>query len=312
MSINVLILSSGDDTGAVGVSIKGAFDRHSENVHVRAVRNTDNYARHPYDIQNWYNNKSLVNSLYKKADIVHWMERFDGEPTLWDRDYNKPIVLHHHGTTLRDQPAYYRTGVERKAIQLASTVDLLRYGADIRWMPNPYNNEWLKSFREPRPSGRNVLELFHSPTNRAIKGTSELIAITDASETINLEICEWTTWTEALTRKGRADAYYDCPYGMGNNAVEALGMGIPVIAGLVDSEWANEEVRQMMLTHWGQLPFIEHTRSNLSEVLQEVTLNEDLRREYKQIGLNHFRNFHDERIVVKMLTEVYNELLQSR
>jgi hypothetical protein len=310
--IRVLILSPSDDTGAVGVSIKGAFDRHSEDILVRAVRNTDNYARHPYDVQNWFNNKSLVNRLYEQADIVHWMEKFDGENTLFSRDYNKPIVLHHHGTLLREQPAYYRTGVERKAIQLASTVDLLRWGRDIRWMPNPYNNEWLKSFREPRPSGRSVLELFHSPTNRAIKGTAELIAATQGSETINLTVSEFKPWVENLRLKGYSDAYYDCPYGLGNNAVEAMGMGIPVIAGMVDSEWANPAVKAKMVEMWGQLPFIEHTRDDLAEVLQEVTLNEDLRRNYSQIGLNHFRNFHDERVVVKMLTDVYNELLQSR
>ena len=312
MAIRVLILSPSDDTGAVGISIKGAFDRHSEDILVRAVRNTDNYARHPFDIQNWYNNKAMVNALYEKADIVHWMEKFDGEQTLWNRDYYKPIILHHHGTLLRENPAYYRTGVERRAIQLASTVDLLRWGKDIRWLPNPYNNEWLKSFREPGFSGRSVLELFHSPTNRAIKGTAELIAATQDSETINLTISEQKPWVENLRLKGYSDAYYDCPYGLGNNAIEAMGMGIPVIAGLVDSKWASPAVRAKMIEVWGNLPFIEHTVGDLAEVLQEVTLNEDLRKKYSQIGLDHFKRWHDERQTVKQLTGIYNELLQSR
>jgi len=309
--MRVLILSPGDDTGAVGIQIKGAFDRWSEDIQVRAVRNNDNYARHPFDVSGWYNNKTMVNELYQKADIVHWMEWFEGEPTLWNRDYKKPVVLHHHGTRLREAPALYRVGVERKAIQLASTVDLLRYGPEIRWLPNPYNSEWLKSFRDAPHGSFRPLEIFHSPTNRAIKGTQTLIEATDALEGYNLTISEFRTWTDSLVLKGRSDVYYDGPYGLGNNAVEAFGMGIPVIAGLVPSQWATPQTRRHMIDLWGDLPFFEHNTNNLAERLREFAEDPNLRQTHKRLGLDHFARFHNEKQVVRQLSAIYNELLQS-
>ena len=74
-----------------------------------------------------------------------------------------------------------------------------------------------------------------------------------------------------MRRKGRADLFVDqVLLGYGCNAIEAWGMGIPVIAG-VDPEKAKAIVKQyippdtrdVMLSIWGELPFYESTEEGL-------------------------------------------------
>jgi glycosyltransferase involved in cell wall biosynthesis len=311
--IRVLILSPGDDTGSVGINIKQAFDRHSRKVQVRAVRNTDNYARHPFDISGWDEYIGLVNELYDEADIVHWMEAFDAENLIRNKDPKK-TVLHHHGSRLRDGSSIYEVGRQREAIQICSTVDLLRYGSEIRWVGNPYNLPWLASFRNVHAAAsREGMSIFHSPTQRAVKGTTELIAAVPVARTraiVSLALSEYRPWTENLRLKGEHDTYYDCPYGIGNNAIEAMGMGIPVIAGLVDSQWANGQVRQMMLQHWGELPFEEHGPGDgLVDTIVRFATNDMIRKDVSDRGLAYVNKFHDERKVVERLTGIYEELM---
>ena len=63
---------------------------------------------------------------------------------------------------------------------------------------------------------------------------------------------------DVLALKAQADILFDqVILGYGNNAIEAMGMGIPVIAGVQD-----DNVRRAMLDRWGSLPWYDATEAD--------------------------------------------------
>ena len=215
-----------------------------------------------------------------------------------------PAVIQHHGTYFREHaPRLLREQRARKAIGLASTLDLwLMAPDDLEWLPAPYDGEWLRSFRKPA----DVLTIAHAPTNRKIKSTAAFEAACDRLAKlipIRVLVIENQPWTECLRLKGQADIYFDqTQLGYGNNAIEAWGMGIPVIAGASDETLAEMERRF-------PLPFYEATESTIYYALLDLASSQIKRDYWARRGAEHFARFHDERVVVPQLQGVYRRLV---
>src|SRR5688500_18146934 len=144
-----------------------------------------------------------------------------------------------------------------------------------------------------------MVRIAPAPTNRTVKSTALLIEAVERLKVdydVELDLIEHVSWTECLHRKAKADIYFDqVKLGYGNNAVEAWGMGIPVVAG------GSDDTLDEMERRFGALPFYHATEETIYDALRELVESPKLRAKYGRIGLEHVRKFHDEKVVVEQL-----------
>jgi hypothetical protein len=135
------------------------------------------------------------------------------------------------------------------------------------------------------------VRIFHSPTNRSLKQTDLLIAAVDRLANrypVELEIVERVPWAECVRRKASADIVFDqVELGYGINAVEAMAMGIPVVAGIADPL-----ARAMMVEAWGSLPFVEATAATIADALEPLVADAAYRGEAGRLGRAHADRIH--------------------
>jgi glycosyltransferase involved in cell wall biosynthesis len=206
-------------------------------------------------------------------------------------DYGKPTLVHHHGS-------HYRTNGGPPGI--SSTIDLELAGAGP-WIPSPIDLDSIES--APRKNA--VLTIAHAPTNRALKSTE---AFEDAVHRLEKRIplrvllIEGVANAECLRLKATADIYFDqTAYGYGVNGIEAMALGIPVVAGAQPDTLAEMERRF-------PIPFYTSTEDTLYYDLLDLVSSQVRRDYWGRMGLEHVRRFHDERVVVKQLEAIYRRL----
>jgi glycosyltransferase involved in cell wall biosynthesis len=310
----VLIVAPGEDTGGVGIGIVSAFRKHAPDWDVRFVRRTNNYINYPADIE-WLADGDAVEKhvleLNEQADVIHFFLKCVPLPG-WD---TKGIVLHHHGTAFRRNAlSLLKWAEDHRAISIASTMDLVALAPDtVTWLPNPYDLELMASYRVGYvPSS--VLRISHAPTSRNVKGTSdftEAFALFRQVVPSALDVIERVTWTECLVRKAKSDLYYDqALLGYGNNAIEAWAMGIPVMAGVEPGLAAlvghpiPESTVSLMERKFGELPFMRVRRNDFLGALRQM-VDRNTREEFAERGLAHVRRWHDGKVVVEQLKQIY-------
>jgi hypothetical protein len=312
--VNVLNLSLGQDTGGQQMRLSQAWKRLYPADQYNAVTTTHTF----YTIQNKMHPQRVKSEWWPAADVVH----INNDLRYLDRWRHmklprRPLLLHHHGTMYRTAPQVHWAAQERyRATAVCSTVDLYAIAPDrTHWLPQAYSASELQSYRGQREDD-GVLRVAHAPTNRAIKSTAALIRAVDnlraQGMAIELDIIEKVSNTECLRRKGMADVFVDqLVLGYGCNAIEAWGMGLPVIAG-VDPEHAQALIRQsipaetrgVMLKLWGVLPFMEATESTLEQALVAMS-DAGVRQQWADIGTRHFNRWHTEEAVAPVLRGLY-------
>lgn len=305
----VVNICAGQDTGGQGWRLKTAFDRHSDWSY-RSVVSSRNYIGYPIDVFGSLRD-DVVQRLWKLADVVHvrtWLRPF----LPLDRQWPRPILLNHHGTAFREHAAELDAQARNiGAVQAVATVDLLQYADDLLWLPSPFDVDALAALRKRerrKPDGR--IRIAHAPTNRLVKGTVEVIetvARLAKRYPIDFDLIENVSNAECLARKARADIFVDqLELGYGNNAIEAWGMGIPVVAGVVDP-WT----RAKMLELFGELPFVDAT-TDLDDVLETLIGDKAARLAAGRRGNEHVRRHHDERAVVAVAQAAYLRAIEQR
>lgn len=299
--MNVFELSLGQDTAGQSIRIKEAFDRHAPDWSVRSMRVTDNYLHYPVDLPF---REHLVDHFYDAADVVHLHNQQIGHER-YDNGQGKPTILHHHGTSFRDDHAAMHAEAQRiGAVEIVSTVDLEILEPGLTWLPAPYSAEFLAGYREHYFAPHDTIRIAHAPTNRAIKSTEAVIAAVESLAErylVELVLIERRPWKACLALKATADIFVDqLILGYGCNAVEAWGMGIPVVCGVEDRE-AKSRMREL----WGELPFYSATEKTLEKRLEKLIQSADLQAEYVEKGRAQFDRFHDERKVVAQLQDIY-------
>lgn len=312
----VFVLPFGADTGGVNHQIVDAFKREPGWL-VRAMISASNYIAYPGDLPF---DIPLLQSWWLGSDVVHLSHEFYRMRKIERLKLpQRATVMHYHGTGFRERSNdLIREQYHHKAIGIVSTLDLwLLAPKATEWLPCPYNLQWLAEVRSKclseatSPSRRpGMVKVAHAPTARQIKGTEAFLAAVEQLQAeglpVELELIEKTPWAECLRRKATADIYYDQTIlGYGNNAIEAWSMGIPVIAG------AQEPTIAEMESRFGQLPFYRATQNTIYDALKSLVMSKDLRTEYVERGLNHVRRFHDQRVVVEQLKDIYLRALQK-
>lgn len=304
----VFVLPMGADTGGVNRQIVNAF-RGQQSWLVRAMISGRNYIDYPGDLAF---DKRLLIRWWRAADIVHLSHDFRRLRKIERfRLPRRPYVIHYHGTGFRENHVeLIREQRANRAIGLVATLDLWLLSEQFtEWLPAPYDLEWLceatRSIRRPA-----TVKVAHAPTSRKIKSTAAFLAAVEKLRSegieIDLDLIEGVSWAECLARKASADIYFDQTIlGYGNNAIEAWGMGIPVIAGA--SERTLAEMRRRFSN---ELPFLQATEATIYQQLKALVLSGDLRAEYRERGLHHVRQYHDQKRVVEQLKDVYSRALR--
>ena len=113
-----------------------------------------------------------------------------------------------------------------------------------------------------------------------------------------------------------ADIYYDqVLVGYGVNAIEAWGMGIPVIAGASKAQAAAhgigipDGVLDEMRRRFDGLPFVLADETTIYDALARL-VDPVVRQKAAERGLAHVRKFHSQEAVVAALRPIYQELLR--
>jgi hypothetical protein len=296
--VNILSLPLGADTGGVTAAIGRAFEGQ-DGWEFRSIISTLNYLDYSADLR-W--SRETVEHYWRWADVIHLHHNLAALSLLRRKSIRVPprsLVVEYHGTGFREAPERHLNELRRHgALGLVSTLDL--------WLISPRELEWLpcpvgERTRKMRNDG--MVRIAHAPTDRDIKSTGAFLAasqqLKDEGHPIEVDLIEGVTWAECLERKAQADVYFDqVKLGYGNNAIEAWGMGIPVIAG------AQPATLEEMVRRFGDLPFYNATEDTIYDALKAM-LNPSIRELYAHRGLMHVRKFHDERVVVEQLKDIY-------
>lgn len=311
--MEALIYSAGQDMAGIAARYKQAAERLGGGLTIRAVHATDTYIRYPHDIR-WQGNEGAVERLYRDADVVHLNNYIYGY-LRFDKGQRKPTLLHHHGSVFRSEPRRHLSLAKRHNMESAvSTIDLMRPAPDVlHWLPTAYNLDELRAIRQRhqrRDDGK--VRIAHAPTSRQIKSTDALIAAVETLKgeglPVELDVIEGMTWAQCLARKAKADIYFDqVKLGYGCNAVEAWGMGMPVVAGA--DAWTLDRMRSEF---GGELPFVEATEGTIADVLRLLVQSADLRAEYTACGTDHVERFHAEQPALARLLDVYLRAIARR
>jgi hypothetical protein len=312
--VRVLSIHAGADTGGCSWGLAGAFDRASEAgqtdiVFDSVIRGT-NYISYPAR-----NGWDRAAELWDAADVVH-MHNTTRTLDLMVRagHARKPFVLHHHGTYYRENFGRLnrdlrRLGRANQARTVVATLDLLQQGPGIPWSPAAHD---LAAYAKHRKRAKGTIgkdrpiRIGHAPTDRAIKSTDAFLAACEKladTHPVEVVLIEGKTWAECLKSKGTCDVYFDqVLLGYGNNAIEAWGMGIPVVCGAADFTLAEMESR------FGQLPFKLADEGSIYAALLDLC-DGGVRAEYAKRGKAHAERWHDGVETVKVLSGVYADLV---
>jgi hypothetical protein len=304
IAVKVLLINFGADTGGVLWRTVQAF-RGVPDWDVRSMVKSTNYITYPPDII-W--SIPEARERWDRADVLHLHHNYLAARVL-SRPL-KPHVIEYHGTGFRENPSLHiREQRDNRGIGVVSTLDLyLLAPHDTEWLPVPVDAEGFATMKQ---NGGEVIRIAHAPTNRAIKSTADLIrAVEQLQEEgypVELDLIEGRPWAECLERKAKADIYFDqVILGYGCNALEAWGMGIPVIAGAADPTLDEMERR------FGKLPFYHATPDTIYEALREMVESPELRARYAKRGQEYVRKFHDYPVVVEQLKAIYQRAFDQQ
>ena len=309
--MRVLILSP-IDTGGQGYRIAKGFERYTDwtvdtiNAAPSTLGYPEQHGLRPTE------RRALMKRLYPQADVVHYRNSLVLRRQF--SDDGKPAILHHHGTHFRTNHGPVAKQARTLGIvQIASTLDLAILEPDVEWLPSPYRLDEL--VRDPQP--QDVIRIAHFPTDAVKKSSARFMtAVESLSQRHPIEVMTnlqrgravHTQWADIMALKAQADIYFDqVILGYGNNAIEAMGMGIPTIAGVADPSVSAE-----MLRRFGTLPFMEATEATIEQALEALIVSPDLRAEYGARGRAHVERFHDDAKVVAQLQEIYRAAPPSR
>ena len=320
--MNILNLSLGQDTGGQQMRLARAWKRYFPEDTYTSVTSTHTF----YEIQNKLDKAKVVNDWWPNADLIHQNNDLNFATMRFPKrslDLTKPMVIHHHGTMYRTRPDYHLASQRQyKATSVVSTVDLWAIAPDKSiWLPQAYEPEELQDYRnrfyDPKDG---VLRIAHAPTNRVIKSTKAVEKAVQRLKwlgaKIQLDVIEKVSNVQCLQRKAQADLYIDqFLLGYGCNAIEAWGMGIPVIAG-VQPEKCVPLIRQSipqdttdrMLEQWGSFPFPLTTEETLMTEIARM-LDPVYRRQWSDTGTAHFHRHHAAEVVVHRLRAIYQDTI---
>jgi len=243
------------DPGMVIYRLHSAINTTTPHQSVMAVLKRDRPYHEPYQ---WHlkDDREMLRQYARTADLVHChLDYLTMDMLAVPGD--SPVVIHHHGTMYRrDAENSNVRDRHRASLRLISNFELLKYGDNLHWLPNPVPYARYAKLAQRRYNGwkKNYLRIAHSPSKPELKGTDVLIRAVDRLKTkgirVDLRMVHKDTHENSLIEKARADVCFDSFWlGVQCAGLEAGAMGKPVLAG-------DDEVRSVYVERFGQAPYL--------------------------------------------------------
>lgn len=183
--------------------------------------------------------------------------------------------------------------------------DLISYVAGSEFLP--YVNLDVGFLERSHVPESNCLTIVHAPTARAIKGTSFVEnASRDIQKTIrhHLRLVENLPRAQAIEMYAGATILVDqllCGW-YGGVAVEAMALGIPVVAYL--NEKHLQEIPSAMRA---EIPIVSATPETVGDVLAKLLQNRGWRRELSERGKSYVLRWHHPVKIARRMLEIYQD-----
>jgi glycosyltransferase involved in cell wall biosynthesis len=306
--MRVLLISDGNDNGGNGSALRRAISRHTD-WQVRHVRRRPSFIGYEKDLE-WPRKTPAPRALlefWRGADVAILLGGFRVAQALPGYD-QKPKVMYHLGQSFRDNAEPYMARCRSEGIpQLVTTFDLLGYGPDLAWLPMVCDVDRMELERRAyRPGSRP--RVMQTPAARGPNQTDQFVEAMRGVEGIDVALVEGVPLDVALRHKAQADILFDSfdPW-YGLSAIEAMGMGIPVVAGT-----GSDEIAGRIQETLGTIPFIPATPETVREVMERLARDRTLRERFKMIGHEVVQRFHAEERVVERLAPFIGQARSAR
>ena len=248
-----------------------------------------------------------VRRLGEDTDVVHYHVTRFGEYLVNRR---VPRVMHHHGTVYRTSPEVWNERDRDAVLRLVSNLELLRYGDDLHYLPNPVPvREYAKLGRPRWEPG--ILRVAHSPTKRHNKGTEAFLDAIDRCREMGVKVVphliERASIEASLLVKSRCHAVFDSFWlGMQCSGLEGAAIGVPVIAG-------DEYVRDQHHAEYGYCPYTyADSADELVDQLCNLATNEEYYRAEAERVHDHVATYHDPAYVAARYLDLLDTKLDWR
>jgi glycosyltransferase involved in cell wall biosynthesis len=220
---------------------------------------------------------------------------------LW-RLLNKKVVMHHHGTDIRNKGEHWLYARLAQRI-FVSTPDLLEWSKDAIWVPNPLDIEAYPYVGAcDRPSNdTESIKILHAPSRRRLKGTEHVLSaikeLKNEGYDIELILVENTPHRYALEYYKLADIVIDQLligwYGM--LAQECMALGKPVCVYL----------REDLQGYMPSQPMLNTSIDNLLERLRLLIEDPRLREDLGKRGRKYVEEVHSSDKIARALMDLY-------
>ncbi|NQT26236.1 glycosyltransferase [candidate division KSB1 bacterium] len=206
-----------------------------------------------------------------------------------------PIAILYCGSDLRtrgiipsvDEIADFRFTVEFDHTLLDPSIHFLFFPFRLPVLP------------EPQTKSNTPIRIGHSPTNRAVKGTDEILAqleLLKSTHPIEIVLIENLPYEEALSLKQSCHLFVETigELGYGISGLEALAMGIPTACEILP------DYASVIDDH----PFINVNAGNIAEKLIPFIKSLEMRDSWGEKSRNWVQQTHDPKSVVQEIHRV--------
>ena len=244
--------------------------------------------------------------LIKDCDILHYHGQAISagyrDLILWAGIMNKPVVLHYHGSEIRNKTPSKFTNDFVKHIYV-STPDLLKSVPDAEWLPNPTN---LEKIVYSDLDINEKLVILHAPSNRKIKNTQAVIdsieVLKEEGIEVELNLAENIEHEKLMRMISQSHVVIDWvnpDFGIyGVLSIESMATGRPVICTLTDSLYKEYD-----------LPIINCHPNDLSNTIRNIYSERENLIEKGKLGYDFVHKYHDSSEIAKKVINRYESIL---
>ena len=245
---------------------------------------------------------AALGRLLPRTDVFHFYFGLTLVPKSLQfpilRATGKKSVFHFLGSDIRGKtPAELEYG-KRAGAQIVGSYDAIRWVPEAFVVPPGLD---LRPFTPRPPSDSPRPLVVHAPSNRAKKGTQQVIEAC-AQLPVELDLVEGVPHEVARERYARADIVVD-QLGAGWHgvfAIEAMALGKPVVAYL------KPDVVERSAEAFGvRVPIVPATSETLVAALRPLVESPALRRELGAAGRAYVEQVHDIDRVADRLLDIY-------
>ena len=244
--------------------------------------------------------------LIKDCDILHYHGQAISagyrDLILWAGIMNKPVILHYHGSEIRNKKPSKFTNDFVKHIYV-STPDLLKSVPDAEWLPNPTN---LEKIVYSDLDINEKLVILHAPSNRKIKNTQAVIdsieVLKEEGIEVELNLAENIEHEKLMRMISQSHVVIDWvnpDFGIyGVLSIESMATGRPVICTLTDSLYKEYD-----------LPIINCHPNDLSNTIRNIYSERESLIVKGKLGYDFVHKYHDSSEIAKKVINRYESIL---